>query len=76
MQHPSPQPINDIQVLAFDVFGTVVDWHGSIAREMAANYPHVDGSSAARENAASRPLATMFYFKQFIWRPHIECDAL
>lgn len=25
--------MNGVQVLAFDVFGTVVDWHGSIARE-------------------------------------------
>jgi 2-haloacid dehalogenase len=47
MQHPSPPPLDEIQVLAFDVFGTVVDWHGSIAREMAANYPHVDGHAFA-----------------------------
>lgn len=47
MQHPSPQPSDEIQVLAFDVFGTVVDWHGSIAREMAAHYPHVDGHAFA-----------------------------
>lgn len=47
MQHPAPQPPDEIQVLAFDVFGTVVDWHGSIAREMAANYPHVDGNAFA-----------------------------
>jgi len=25
---------NSIKVLAFDVFGTVVDWHGSIVREV------------------------------------------
>jgi 2-haloacid dehalogenase len=24
----------NIKVLAFDVFGTVVDWHGSVAREV------------------------------------------
>ena len=47
MQHTSPQTLDEIQVLAFDVFGTVVDWHGSIAREMAANYPHVDGNAFA-----------------------------
>lgn len=38
-----PQP----RVLAFDVFGTVVDWHGSIAREVAALRPGVDGSAFA-----------------------------
>src|SRR5260221_12031701 len=27
---------NTVKVLAFDVFGTVVDWRGSIAREAAA----------------------------------------
>ena len=35
------------QVLAFDIFGTVVDWHGSIAREVAALYPSVDGHAFA-----------------------------
>ncbi|MEJ5027704.1 haloacid dehalogenase type II [Comamonas sp. MYb69] len=35
------------QILAFDVFGTVVDWHDSIAREMAARYPQVDGDAFA-----------------------------
>jgi 2-haloacid dehalogenase len=31
-----------IKVLAFDVFGTVVDWHKSIMRELAAMNLHVD----------------------------------
>jgi 2-haloacid dehalogenase len=35
------------QVLAFDVFGTVVDWHGSIAREVDAMNLGVDGSDFA-----------------------------
>ena len=35
------------RILAFDVFGTVVDWHGSIAREVAALYPQVDGDAFA-----------------------------
>ena len=34
-------------ILAFDVFGTVVDWHGSILREMAQRYPQVDGDAFA-----------------------------
>ena len=34
--------MNDIRALVFDVFGTLVDWHGSIAREVAALLgPHV-----------------------------------
>lgn len=28
--------VSDIHILAFDIFGTVVDWHGSIAREVDA----------------------------------------
>ena len=36
-----------VKVLAFDVFGTVVDWHGSIEREMRALYPAVDGDAFA-----------------------------
>jgi 2-haloacid dehalogenase len=35
------------KVLAFDVFGTVVDWHGSIVRELAALAPQVDGDAFA-----------------------------
>ena len=35
------------EVLAFDTFGTVVDWHGSIAREVNALYPGVDGGAFA-----------------------------
>jgi len=34
-------------VLAFDIFGTVVDWHGSITREVAALYPQVDADAFA-----------------------------
>lgn len=44
-----PHPLADtVQVLAFDIFGTVVDWHGSIVREMAALHPGVDGDAFAR----------------------------
>jgi 2-haloacid dehalogenase len=35
------------RVLAFDIFGTVVDWHGSIAQEVEALYPAVDGDAFA-----------------------------
>lgn len=38
----------NVQVLAFDIFGTVVDWHGSISREVQALYPGVDGDAFAR----------------------------
>ena len=41
MKNPPPQ------ILAFDIFGTVVDWHGSIVREMLALYPQVDGNAFA-----------------------------
>ena len=35
------------RILAFDVFGTVVDWHGSIAREVDAMRLGVDGGAFA-----------------------------
>jgi 2-haloacid dehalogenase len=38
---------NAIKVLAFDIFGTVVDWHGSIAREVDAMELGVDGGEFA-----------------------------
>lgn len=34
-------------ILAFDIFGTVVDWHGSIVREVAALVPQVDADAFA-----------------------------
>ena len=34
-------------ILAFDIFGTVVDWHGSIQREVASLYPQVDADAFA-----------------------------
>ena len=39
--------MNPPQVLAFDIFGTVVDWHGSIAREVASRHPDVDADAFA-----------------------------
>ncbi len=36
-----------IKVLAFDIFGTVVDWHGSISREVNAMELGVDGGEFA-----------------------------
>jgi 2-haloacid dehalogenase len=37
----------DLKVIAFDVFGTVVDWHGGIAAEAERAIPGVDGSAFA-----------------------------
>lgn len=45
MAHPLA---SQAKVLAFDIFGTVVDWHGSIVREMAQLHPDVDGDAFAR----------------------------
>ena len=43
-----PHPLaSSLQLLTFDIFGTVVDWHGSIVREMQALYPQVDGNAFA-----------------------------
>ena len=35
------------RILAFDIFGTVVDWHGSIVREMSERHPQVDANAFA-----------------------------
>lgn len=47
-----PTPVHplakQVKVLAFDVFGTVVDWHGSIARELSQLHPELDGAAFAR----------------------------
>ncbi|GAA5171756.1 MULTISPECIES: haloacid dehalogenase type II [Halomonadaceae] len=39
--------MQEVEILAFDVFGTVVDWHGSIAREVEALNLGVDGGEFA-----------------------------
>lgn len=39
--------VDDLKVIAFDVFGTVVDWHGGIAAEVERLLPGVDGSAFA-----------------------------
>lgn len=36
------------EILVFDVFGTVVDWHGSIVRELHVLDANVDGEAFAR----------------------------
>jgi 2-haloacid dehalogenase len=33
------------RVLAFDVLGIVVDWHGTIVRELRELHPAVDGDA-------------------------------
>jgi len=35
------------RVLVFDIFGTVVDWHGSIVREVSSRHPQVDADAFA-----------------------------
>ena len=46
LQTPARQAVAP-QILAFDVFGTVVDWHSGIAREVRALQPGVDGDAFA-----------------------------
>lgn len=47
---------NSIKVIAFDIFGTVVDWHGSIAREIdAMNWPISGDEFALAWRAGYRP---------------------
>jgi len=42
-----PSLARSVKVLAFDVFGTVVDWHGSVMREIQERYPQVDADAFA-----------------------------
>lgn len=41
------EKLNNIKVLAFDVFGTVVDWHGSVVREVERLNLGVNGNEFA-----------------------------
>lgn len=42
---PMNDAFPDVRLLVFDIFGTVVDWHGSITREMQALHPQVDADA-------------------------------
>ena len=42
-----PAELSELKVIAFDVFGTVVDWHGGIAAEVERALPGVDGGAFA-----------------------------
>ena len=44
---PVSYELNNIKVLAFDVFGTVVDWHGSLVNEIERLKLDVDSSEFA-----------------------------
>ena len=35
------------RILVFDIFGTVVDWHGTIVRELRQRFPQVDADAFA-----------------------------
>jgi len=43
----SLETTTNIKILAFDVFGTVVDWHGSISREVERLIPGINGDDFA-----------------------------
>lgn len=47
MNNEKSPGVEGVKVLAFDVFGTVVDWHGSVAREVRAMKLDVDGNAFA-----------------------------
>ncbi len=38
---------NEVKVIAFDIFGTVVDWHTGISQEVERSLPGIDGSAFA-----------------------------
>ena len=45
---PTPAPGSEgLKILAFDIFGTVVDWHTCVAREVRALCPGTDGDAFA-----------------------------
>lgn len=58
------KPIADrVQVLAFDVFGTVVDWYGSVRREVEALAPGIDSAAFVAEWRAGYYSSTARVFK-------------
>lgn len=61
-------------ILAFDVFGTVADWHGSVAREVARRAPDIDAGAFARDwRAGYRPAMDRVARGEWAWQ---TIDAL
>lgn len=70
-------PISQIKVLAFDIFGTVVDWHGSIVREVEALYPHVDADAFALQwRSGYQPAMERVRSGDLAWTPIDELHRL
>ena len=67
MPHPT---LAHLKVIAFDVFGTVVDWHGTIAREVNAMKLGVDGSEFALAwRAGYKPAMQRVMSGELGWTP-------
>ena len=63
-----------VELLLFDVFGTVVDWHGSIVRELRERWPHVDADEFALAwRAGYQPAMARVRAGEIGWTP---LDAL
>lgn len=60
--------MDNFKVLAFDTFGTVVDWHGSIVAEMARIAPGIDGDRFARAWRAGYIPAMQATMRSGQWR--------
>ena len=68
------QKLNDIKVLAFDVFGTVVDWHSSIVQEIDNLNLEIDSNQFALDwRAGYRPTMDKVLSGELPW---ISIDSL
>lgn len=64
------QAVNSLQVLAFDVFGTVVDWHTPVSREVESIGLDVDASTFALAwRARYRPAIQRVLSGEIDWAP-------
>ncbi|HRM32307.1 MAG TPA: hypothetical protein PLH48_17850 [Acinetobacter johnsonii] len=62
--HHSPK----IKVLAFDIFGTVVDWHSSIVQEVKSLALNIDANQFALDwRAGYRPAMDQVLSRQQPW---------
>ncbi|WP_010114848.1 haloacid dehalogenase type II [Acinetobacter sp. P8-3-8] len=62
------QKLNDIKVLAFDIFGTVVDWHSSIVQEIDNLNLDIDSNQFALDwRAGYRPAMDKVHSGHLPW---------
>ncbi len=54
---PESSPLSGVEAYVFDVFGTVVDWYGSVTRALEKAAPAGHANEGSNSSTIYRPLS-------------------